>query len=67
MRRYKLLKNENGGCGVIAEGDGSCRYFADITTDEAAMRELVALCNREQLSLCHFEDVVEDFLTDFCI
>lgn len=34
----------------------------DITTDEAAIKRLIELCNRLKLSPLHLSDVVDDFL-----
>ena len=34
----------------------------DVTTEKACLEHLVELCNREKLSLCHLDDVIEDFL-----
>jgi len=35
----------------------------DITADKQALTELVALCNRLELSAIHLHDVIEDLLT----
>lgn len=35
----------------------------DITVDREKLKNLIRLCNQEQLSLLHLRDVVEDFLT----
>ena len=50
-----------------AKEDGSATIVAavhDVTADRQALSELVALCNRLELSLLHLDDVIEDFLTD---
>lgn len=36
----------------------------DITSGKQALAGLVEKCNRQQLSLIHLNDVVEDFLSD---
>ena len=45
--------------------DGTATIVAaihDITTDIRQLTELVSLCNSLELSLCHLNDVVEDFV-----
>jgi len=36
--------------------------ISDISSDEGKIFELVEKCNALELSLCHLNDVVEDFL-----
>lgn len=38
-----------------------------LSADRAAVTRLTALLNELQIEPCHFEDVVEDFLTDFTV
>ena len=38
------------------------RVIDDITLDKGALERLVELCNRLELSVCHIDDVIEDFL-----
>ena len=57
----------NGKLGIEAQsGKRSLRYDC-VTADRAAMEALVGLCNENNLEICHLGDVLEDFLTDFCI
>lgn len=51
-------------CYGIAVYRKGCKLqeVLDITTDKKQSERLVELCNREQLSLCHLYDVIEDFL-----
>ena len=45
--------------------DGTATIVAsvhDVTADKQALSELVALCNRLELSTIHLNDVMEDFL-----
>lgn len=47
----------------LADGTATIVAFVhDITADKQALAELVALCNRLELSTVHLMDVVEDFL-----
>ncbi|MCC8131881.1 MAG: DUF6514 family protein [Oscillospiraceae bacterium] len=49
--------------GIIATGsDGVIDEIPDISADREAVYELAELMNREQLSLVHFRDAIEDFL-----
>lgn len=34
----------------------------DVTIEKGSLEKLVNLCNREKLSLCHLDDIIEDFL-----
>lgn len=57
------------GIAAYRKGRKLCQ-IADITADRGRLERLVEICNREELSLCHLYDVVEDFLgageqTDF--
>ena len=48
-----------------ADEDGTATVVAalhDVTSDREKLESLVAICNREGLSLVHLYDVVEDFL-----
>lgn len=49
--------------GIDAYRQG-CKLYEvkDITVDREKLEKLINLCNREQLSLLHLGDVVEDFL-----
>lgn len=51
-------------CYGIAVYRKGCKLqeVLDITTNKKQLERLVERCNREQLSLCHLYDVIEDFL-----
>ena len=36
----------------------------DITSDKPRLARLVASCNRLKLSLCHMQDVIDDFFAE---
>ena len=68
--RYILLRNDFGshiGYGIAAVADYDSHItvlqaYTDLACDKDAVSELVDLCNRLEASLCHFKDIVEDFL-----
>ncbi len=45
----------NGTATVVAQ-------INDVSLDKKSVTELVERCNRSNLSLCHLNDVVEDFI-----
>lgn len=52
-----------GSYGIAVYRKGrKLRTVEDITIDRERLEQLVCLCNRCRLSLCHLEDVIEDFL-----
>lgn len=66
---YSLENSSRISYGIAAyahaEEDGTAVIAAsvhDVTTDKQVLAELVALCNRLELSTVHLMDVVEDFL-----
>lgn len=48
---------KNGTTSIVASA-------ADISGNRERVSVLVKLCNEGQLSLCHFADVIEDFLAE---
>lgn len=67
--RYYLNSLVRKSYGIAAysnsEEEGTATIVAavhDITTDIRQLTELVSLCNGLELSLCHLNDVVEDFI-----
>ena len=49
-----------------AEEDGTATIVAsarDLTEDKHAVEALASRCNKGKLSLCHFDDIIEDFLS----
>ena len=52
--------------GVALYEDGVCvGTLPDISDNKTDMEKLTALLNGEAVEPCHFQDVVEDYLTDF--
>ncbi len=68
--RYVLLKTDIGpqtgyGIAAVADYDESAailQSYSDIAITRSTVLQLVELCNRLELSLSHFAEVVEDFL-----
>ena len=66
---YSLGGNIRESYGIVAyantELDGTATIIAsvkDITSDKKRLQNLVDKCNELNLSLAHFNDIVEDFL-----
>lgn len=54
------------GIDVLCDGN-LIKSVYNITSNKDDMIVLANMCNELSLELCHFDDVVEDYLTDFCI
>ena len=55
-------------CGVALYRDGVCLAAADdLSPDPEAVSQLVQLFNEEGLDPVHFDQAVEDFLTDLTV
>ena len=48
--------------GITFKGYYTKKLF-NISTDEKAIENLIALCNEEQLDPIHLEEIVENFIT----
>lgn len=62
--QFELLEPEAGTnfWGAVAYENGKeVDRVADVSTDRAALKEFLDLCNQNQISLCHFRDVISDF------
>ena len=58
----------SGEYGIDAIEDGRVvKSTAEISESREDMQRLADMCNKLKLELCHLDDVVEDYLTDFCI
>lgn len=63
----ETISSEHGkyiayGIAVSDEQGRLLRAVHDITCDRSALESLATLCNQLSLSLCHLDDVIEDFL-----
>lgn len=62
---YKInQKNNNYGIDVFCD-DKLIKYVYNITEIKSDAEKLVNLFNELDIELCHFEDIIEDYLTDF--
>ena len=66
---YLLGSQTRNAYGIVAyadtDEDGTATVVAsahDITPDRYRAEQLADKCNRGNLALCHFDDVIEDFL-----
>lgn len=58
----------NDEFGINAFNDGKLVKSVDRITDcKEDMEHLADLCNNLEIELCHLDDIIEDYLTDFCI
>ena len=69
--KYTLGNDRRTSYGIVAYADTKASGTAiivasvnDITDDETRLLGFVEMCNRNQLSLIHLYDAVEDFLAD---
>lgn len=54
--------------GIDAFSNGHLvRSISCITENADDAGKLVDLLNDLEIDLCHFDDIIEDYLTDFCI
>ncbi len=68
---YSLGSQARSAYGIVAYADtdegGPATVVAsahDITSDRFRAEQLADKCNRGNLALCHFDDVIEDFLAE---
>lgn len=64
MTTYELIKSEdnNKGYGIKAT---KIQVFEDISSDYNAVKNLADTCNRCDVELEFFYDVLENYLTDY--
>ncbi len=66
---YKLTENDDGtspsyGVALYMSG-GAVRRIDCVSDCRRDVEELAELLNSLEIEPCHFEDVIEDYLTDF--
>lgn len=71
MSHYKLIKNKDDhgfdyGITVLSK-DLSAVEYPNISDRKNELEQLVNLCNSLEVEQCHFEEILDDFLTDFSI
>lgn len=54
------------GIDVFNEGQ-LLKSITSITENKNDIENIVAMCNELEIELCHLDDIIEDYLTDFCI
>ena len=52
---------------ALFEGDTQVKVIPKLSPGKKDIESLAALLNELSVEPCHFEDVVEDYLTDFTI
>lgn len=69
MVNYRIIGADN--CAVYGisayENERHLKSIDGIADDKSLVQKLVDICNELEIELCHFDDIVEDFLTDFCV
>lgn len=72
MKQYVLREGEHAelsvsyGFAVLSDGRVAAEY-ADVSDSRAEMERFVAALNELQPDERHIDDILEDFLTDFCL
>lgn len=71
MLRYKsnyieYCSYKQYGIDVLHNGKLIKSYY-DITENYDDISELINMCNSLEIDLCHIDDIIEDYLTDFQI
>ena len=71
VETYSLENQSRNAYGIVAyadaDEDGTAIVVAsahDIADNRCRAEQLADKCNRGNLSLCHFDDVIEDFLAE---
>lgn len=71
MTEYKLTEDEesnDSAYGISVYINNSLvKSIPDICADKTDAEELVNMLNILEVDICHFDYVIEDFLTDFQI
>ena len=67
MWEYKLIEDQaEFGIALLYCGKER-RRIEQISSCRADVERLAELLNGEQVEPCHFEDIIEDYFTDFTI
>lgn len=71
MLKYKLncVKSCTDSCyGLdVFENETLVRSVREITGSYSDIIEIANMCNELKIELFHFDDIIEDYLTDFCV
>ncbi|MEE1319889.1 MAG: DUF6514 family protein [Ruminococcus sp.] len=49
------------------DGNTLLKSIDCITDSRSDIEKITSLCNELNIELCHLDDIIEDYLTDFCI
>ena len=67
MWEYKLIEDQaEFGIALLFSGKEQ-RRIEQISSCRSDVERLAELLNGEQVEPCHFEDIIEDYFTDFTI
>ncbi len=71
MKSYRIIE-ENGARSaeygiVLLENGAEVMRVPKICDSRRDIEALAALLNELQIEPCHFEDIIEDYLTDFSV
>lgn len=68
---YRFMENSREAYGIVAyadaDSDGTATVIVsahDLTSDRYRAEQLAEKCNRGNLSICNFYEVIEDFLAE---
>lgn len=54
--------------GISAYSNGILeKAVYSITSNKQDVVQLISICNELKVDICHLDDIIEDYLTDFCI
>lgn len=62
----RYCSDDHYGIDVFSKGK-LVKTIEGITNNYNDIILLVNMCNELKIDLCHIDDIVEDYLTDFCI
>ncbi len=63
--RTDILRDDTGVCHTVygidvTDAHGRVLSIPDISFDETVVSQLISVCERERIALCHLADVIED-------
>ena len=71
MKSYRIIEEKGAlraeyGIALLKNGAEGARV-PKISENRRDIEELTALLNEQKKEQCHFEDIVEDYLTEFSV
>ena len=71
MKSYRIIEEKGASraeYGIILLDNGAeVARVPKISENRRDIEELTALLNELKIEPCHFEDIIEDYLTDFSV